>query len=75
MSGLSGPSCLISNFSSNLNLLIVFLTETQHLFTGATLLAISASDIETTKDTGGIISVKTTTVLEYDHGADYFTTI
>jgi hypothetical protein len=27
------------------------------------------------KDTGGIIRVKTTTVLEYDQGADYFTTI
>ena len=45
-----------------------FLTETTTLLiTGAKPLAISASDIETMKDTGGIIQVKTT-VLECDHG-------
>ena len=60
----------MANFSSNFNLLNVFNRNSQE-----TPLAISLSDIETTKDTGGIIRVKTTTVLEYNHGADYFTTI
>ena len=60
MSDLSGPGCLMANFSSNLNFSNgVFLTETTTLvITGATPLAISASDIVTTKDTGKIIGVK-----------------
>ena len=75
MPGLSGPTCLISNFSSNLNLSTVFFNRNSTLLiTGATPLAISASDVETKKDTSGIIWVKTT-VLEYDHEADYFVTI
>ena len=45
------------------------------LITGATPLAISASDKEMKKDTGGIIRVKPTTVVEYDRGADSFTTV
>ena len=50
----------MANFSSNLNFSNgVFLTETTTLLiTGATPLAISASDIVTTKDTGKIIGVK-----------------
>ena len=64
----------MANFSSNFNLSNVFLNRNSTLLiTGAPPLAISAFDIETMKDTGRIISVKT--VLECDHGADYFTTI
>ena len=66
----------MANFSFNFNLSNVFFNRNARLLiTGATPLTKLASDIEMTKDTGGIIQVKTTTVLEYDHGADYFTTI
>ena len=71
ISGLSGPSCLMANLSSNFNLSNVFFNRVNSVNSRCNT---TRHVCRKMKDTGGIIRDKTT-VLEYDHGADYFTTI